>query len=63
MSLSEALPTTAINTESEFTPKRYKQLQVKDLPKVPTWQLERDSNPWPPGRKASTLPMSIFAQR
>src|SRR6218665_1890020 len=28
----------------------------KDLPKVPTWQLERDSNPRPSGRKASTLP-------
>jgi len=27
-----------------YTPKRYRQLQVKDLPKVPTWQLERDSN-------------------
>ena len=22
--------------------KRYRQLQVKDLPKVPTWRLERD---------------------
>jgi len=30
---------------------------VKDLPKVPTWQLERDSNPRLSGRKASTLPM------
>ena len=28
-------------------PKRYRQLQVKDLPKVPTWRLEQDSNPWP----------------
>jgi len=33
----------------------YKQLQVKNLSKVLTWQLERDSNPWPSGRKASTL--------
>src|SRR6218665_2798215 len=27
-----------------FTPKHHRQLRVKDLPKVPTWQLERDSN-------------------
>jgi len=25
-----------------FTPKGYRQLQVNDLPKIPTWQLERD---------------------
>src|SRR6218665_2665861 len=40
-----------------FTPKRHRQLQVKDLSKVPTWQLERDSYPRPFGRKASNLPM------
>ena len=28
----------------------HRQLQVKDLPKVPTWQLKRDSNPRPFGR-------------
>src|SRR6218665_1210870 len=39
-----------------FTPKSHRQLRVKDLPKVPTWQLDRDSNPRPSGRKASTLP-------
>src|SRR6218665_1874459 len=38
-----------------FTPKRHRQLRVKDLPKVPT--LERDWKPRPSGRKASTLPM------
>src|SRR6218665_3600515 len=49
MSLSEAIPTTAIDTVSEFyTPKRYKQLQVKALPKVPKCRLERDSKPRPP---------------
>src|SRR6218665_1045784 len=51
---------TAIDTVSEFsiyTLKRYRQLQVKELPKVPTWRLERDSNPRPSGRKASSLPM------
>ena len=39
MSLSEELPTTAIDTVSEFTvytPKRCRQLQVKDLPRVST---------------------------
>jgi len=30
-----------------YTLKRYKQLQVKDLPRVPTWCLERDSPPAP----------------
>ena len=28
---------------------RHRQLQVKDFPKVPTCQLERDSNPRPSG--------------
>src|SRR6218665_2828393 len=42
LSFSEALPTTAIDTVhvGVYTPKRYRQLQVKDLPKVPTWRLE-----------------------
>jgi len=31
-----------------FTLKRHRQLRVKDLPKVPKWQLERDSNQQPP---------------
>src|SRR6218665_690964 len=60
ISLSEALPTTAIETVSEFT-RRSVQLYMKDLPKVPTWWLERDSNPRPSGRKASTLPMRYQA--
>src|SRR6218665_3351924 len=41
-----------------FTPKRHRQLRIKDLPMVPRWRLERDSNPRPSGRKPSTLPMS-----
>src|SRR6218665_3651025 len=41
-----------------FTLKRHRQLRGKDLPKVPTWRLERDSNPRPFGRKATYLPMS-----
>ena len=44
-----------------FTPKRHRQLRVKDLPKVPTWRLERDSKPRPFGRKATNLPMSHHA--
>src|SRR6218665_1012380 len=41
-----------------FTSRRHRQLRVKDLPKVPTWRLERDSNPRPFGQKASNLPMN-----
>ena len=44
-----------------FTPKHHRQLRVKDLPKVPTWRLERDSNPRPFGRKVTNLPMSHHA--
>src|SRR6218665_306722 len=44
-----------------FTPKRHRQLRVKDLPKGPTWRLERDSNPRPFGRKVSNLRMSHYA--
>src|SRR6218665_685535 len=40
-----------------FTPKRHRQLRVKDLLKVPTWRLERDWNPRPFGRKASNISM------
>ena len=55
MNLSEVLPTTAINTVSEFTCRNATgKLQVKDLPKVPTWRQKWDSNPQPSGREAST---------
>src|SRR6218665_1205824 len=27
-----------------FTPKRHRQLRMKDLPKIPTWRLDLDSN-------------------
>ena len=33
-------------------PKHFRQLWVKDLPKVPMSRLEWDSNQWPFGRKA-----------
>ena len=36
----------------------YRQLQVKDLSKVPTWWLEWDSNLRPPDRRRRTLPLS-----
>ena len=44
-----------------FTPKRDRQLRVKDFPKITTWWLERESNPQPFGRKAKNLPMSHHA--
>jgi len=37
-------------------PKHYWRLWVKDLPKVPTWRLEWDSNLQPTERKAPNLP-------
>src|SRR6218665_325594 len=39
---SETLPTTAVSARIlcwSFTPKRHRQLQVNDLPTVPTWWL------------------------
>jgi len=36
--------TTARILCRNFTPKHHRQPWVKDLPKVPTWQLERKSN-------------------
>jgi len=35
------------DTVWEFHAEAHRQLEVKDLPKVPTWWLERDSNPRP----------------
>src|SRR6218665_2222199 len=55
---SQALPTARILCRN-FPPKRQRQLRVKDVPKVPTWRLERESNPRPFGRKASTLPKRL----
>jgi len=54
--LLRSTPDTARILCRSFTPKRPWQLRVKDLPKVPTWRLERDSNPRPFGRKATNLP-------
>src|SRR6218665_2115233 len=38
-------------------PKHYRQLRVKDLPKVPTWWLELDSNLQPSAHKTLNLPL------
>ena len=54
-------PDTAQILCQSFMLKRHRQLQVKDLLKVPTWWLEWDSNPRPFGRKATNLPMSHYA--
>src|SRR6218665_166042 len=43
--LLRSAPDTARILCQSFTPKRHRQLQVKDLTKVPTWRLERESNP------------------
>src|SRR6218665_1172445 len=45
-------PDYSIDTVGVNKPKHYRQLRVKDLPKVPTWRLEWDSNLRPSGRKA-----------
>src|SRR6218665_3951496 len=54
-------PDTAWILCRSFTPKRHRQLRVKDFPKVPVWRLERDSNSRHFGRKATNLPMSRHA--
>src|SRR6218665_1743144 len=41
--LSSALDTARILCRG-FTPKRHRQLRVQDLPKVPMWRLEWDTN-------------------
>src|SRR6218665_3610371 len=61
--LLRGAPDYSTDTVSEFASKRHRQLQVKDLPKVPTWRLERESNSLPFRRKASILPMGDHAPR
>jgi len=51
--LLRSAPDTARILCRNFTPKSHRQLWVKDLPKVPTWRLERESNPRPSGWKLS----------
>ena len=52
---SETLPTTSFTLCHSFTPKRFRQLRVKDLPKVPTWRQELNSNPRPWRREAPNI--------
>src|SRR6218665_1037268 len=47
--LLRGAPDYSTDTVSEFHAEAHRQLHVKDLPKVPTWQLERESNPRPSG--------------
>src|SRR6218665_3934331 len=60
--LLKSAPDTARILCRSFTPKRHRQLRVKDWSKVPAWRLERDSNTRPSGRKTSTLPMRHHVQ-
>src|SRR6218665_3943979 len=45
--LLRGAPDYSTDSVSEFHAEAHRQLQVKDLPKVPTWWLERESNPRP----------------
>src|SRR6218665_3565374 len=47
--LLRGAPDYSTDTVLEFHADAHRQLQVKDLPKVPTWRLERESNPRPSG--------------
>src|SRR6218665_476740 len=59
--LLRGAPDTARILYGSFTPKRHRELRVKNLPKVPTWRPERDSNPRPFRRKPPNLPVSHHA--
>src|SRR6218665_2614384 len=52
--LLRSAPDTARILCRSFTPKCHRQLRVKDLPKIFTWRLERDSNLQPSERGEST---------
>jgi len=58
--LLRGAPDTARIPCRSFTSKRLMQLRVKDLPKVPTLRLERNSDPRPFWRTATKLPMSHY---
>ena len=66
LTLSEALPMTAIDTVSGFTRRSaIGNCKWRTWPKVPTctWRLEQNLNPRPSGRKESSLPMRHHAPR
>src|SRR6218665_287186 len=54
--LLRGAPDYNTDTVLEFHAEVHRQLQIKDLPKVPAWRLERESNSRPSGRKASSQP-------
>jgi len=54
--LLRGAPHYSTDTVSECQTKEHSQLQIKDLPKVHTWRLERESNPRPSGWKSSSQP-------
>ena len=43
--LLRGAPDYSTHIVSKFHAEAHRQLQVKDLPKVPTWRLERELNP------------------
>ena len=47
--LLRGAPDYSTDTVSEFHAEAHRQLQVKDLPKIPAWRLERESNQRPSG--------------
>src|SRR6478672_2295552 len=57
--LLRGAPDNSVDTESEFHAEAHEQLQVKDLPRVPTRRLEVDSNPQPSGCKAPNIPLEV----
>jgi len=57
--LFKVAPDTAWILCRNFTSNFHRKQWVKDLPKVPTWRLQRELNPWPSGQK--TLPMRHHA--
>src|SRR6218665_4221796 len=59
--LLRGAPDTERTPCRSLSPKRHRQLRLKDLLKVPTRRLERDSNPRSLERKATNLPMSHHA--
>src|SRR6218665_4150379 len=59
--LRSALNTARILLCRSFTPKRHRQLRVKNLPKVLMWRLGRDLIPRTFIEKTSNLPMRHYA--
>src|SRR6218665_678571 len=51
--LFRGAPNTAWILCRSFMPKRYRQLRVKDLLKIPTWQPEWDSTPLSKGDRST----------